>query len=150
MDKNQAMQIMEEGRGCSESVLLAITQAHGIENEIIPKIASCFAGGIGNSGSVCGAVSGAIMAIGLIVEEGETFEDYLNKLSIGNEFRKRFEAEMGTIYCRELTGYDMTTSERTYAYMKSEVPQKVCFPAVGHAYNIAMDMMKNLTNKDRS
>ena len=143
MYKNKAMKIMEEGHGCSESVLMAISQAHNIESEIIPKIASCFAGGIGNSGSVCGAVSGAVMAIGLIAEEGHTMDEYLQKLSLGNEFRKRFEAEMGSICCRELTGYDLTTSNGIDDFMKSEIPQKICYPAVGHAFDIAMDMLKN-------
>ena len=79
MEQNKAMKIMEQGHGCSESVLLAVSQEFGIESEIIPKIASCFAGGIGNSGSVCGAVTGAVMAIGLIVKEGNSMEDYMEK-----------------------------------------------------------------------
>ena len=37
-------------------------QEFGIENESIPRIASCFAGGIGNTGAVCGAVVGAVVA----------------------------------------------------------------------------------------
>jgi len=142
VEQNKAMKIMEQGHGCSESVLLAVSQEFGIENEIIPKIASCFAGGIGNSGSVCGAVTGAVMAIGLIVKEGDSMDDYLKKLSLAQEFRQRFEDEMKTINCHELTGADLTTPEGIDEFMKSDIPQKVCFPAVGTAFNIVMDILK--------
>jgi C_GCAxxG_C_C family probable redox protein len=143
MEQNKAMNIMKQGHGCSESVLLAVSQEFGIENDVIPKIASCFAGGIGNSGSVCGAVTGAVMAIGLIAKEGESMDDYLKKLSMAQEFRQRFEYEMKTINCHELTGADLTTPDGIDEFMKSDIPQKVCFPAVGKAFNIVMDILKN-------
>ena len=142
MEKNKAMEIMRQGHGCSESVLLAVSQEFGIESEVIPKIASCFAGGIGNSGSVCGAVTGAVMAIGLIVENGDSMDDYLKKMSMVQEFRHRFEQEMETIDCHELTGADLTTPEGINEFMKSDIPEKVCFPAVGTAFNIVMDILK--------
>ena len=37
----------------------------GIENELVPRIATPFAGGMGRSGEVCGAVVGALMCIGI-------------------------------------------------------------------------------------
>lgn len=142
MEQNKAMKIMEQGHGCSESVLLAVSQEFGIESEIIPKIASCFAGGIGNSGSVCGAVTGAVMAIGLIVKEGNSMEDYMEKMSMVQELRQRFEDEMQTIICHELTGADLMTPEGIEEFMKSDIPQEVCFPAVGKAFDIVMDILK--------
>ncbi len=86
-------------------------QEFEIENEIIPRIAFFFAGGIGNTGSVCGAVAGAVMAIGLKKERGDTMEEGLRTLAVAQEFRRRFEAEMETINCRELTGADLSTPE---------------------------------------
>lgn len=43
-----------------------------VDSEIVPRIAFGFAGGIGNTGAVCGAVAGAVMAIGLKIERGDT------------------------------------------------------------------------------
>ena len=117
-------------------------QEFKIENELIPQIASCFAGGIGNTGTVCGAVIGATMAIGIKKGRGETKEEMLRTLSIAQEFRSRFETEMGTIICRELTGADLSTEDGIEQFMNSDVPQKVCFPAVATAYRIVMDMLK--------
>jgi C_GCAxxG_C_C family probable redox protein len=107
-------------------------------NDVIPRIASAFGGGIGNTGSVCGAVIGAIMAIGLKMERGKTLEDWLRIAGTTQEFRRRFEAEMGTIYCRELTGVDLTTEEGLKQLM--DTSQNVCFPAVGTAYRLVLDL----------
>ena len=121
---------------------MAVCQEYDIENEIIPQIASGFAGGIGNTGAVCGSVIGAVMAIGLVKKQGNTMEGALQNLAVMQEFRRRFEVEMKTINCRELTGLDLSTEEGIKQLMNSDTPQTVCFPAVAAAYRLAMDLLK--------
>ena len=144
METNRATEHMAQGLVCSESVLLATCEEFGIEvdEKVIPKIAYAFAGGVGNTGAVCGAVAGAIMAIGLIKERGETMEEMFSILGLAAEFRKRFEAEKETIICRELTGADLTTQEGIEQFMESDIPQTVCFPAVAAAYRLVADLLK--------
>lgn len=135
---------MAEKYVCSESVLLATCEAFGIDvdEKVIPRIAYAFAGGVGNTGSICGAVAGATMAIGLVKGRGETMEEMFSILGLAAEFRKRFEAEKETINCRELTEADLTTPEGIEQYMKSDVPQTVCFPAVATAYRLVVELLK--------
>lgn len=114
-------------------------------NEVIPQIASMFAGGIGNTGSVCGAVAGAAMAIGLKQGRPDTMDGMLDNLAVAQEFRRRFEAEMGNINCRELTGLDLSTEEGRMQSMSSDIPQKVCFPAVATAYRLVVDLLQETT-----
>ena len=71
-----------------------------------------------------------------------TIEDWLHISAVAQEFRRRFEAEMETINCRELTGADLSTEEGREQYMNSDIPQTVCFPAVGIAYRLVMDLLK--------
>jgi len=125
-------------------VLLAVCEEFDIEfdSSTIPGIAFGFAGGIGNSGAVCGAVVGAVMAISLKLGKGDTMEEAIAKLDVPQEFRRRFEAEMGAYTCRELTGADLTTAESRMKYMDSDIPQTVCFPAVAAAYRIVSDMLR--------
>ena len=117
-------------------------QEFEIEKDVNPKIAFGFAGGIGNTGSVCGAVAGAVMAIGLKKGAAETMEDGMRNLAVVQEFRRRFEAELETINCRELTGMDLSTEEGVEQFMSSDIPMKVCFPAVSVAYRLAMEVLK--------
>ncbi len=114
-------------------------------NDAIPGIASAFAGGIGNTGAVCGAVVGAVMAISLKRGRADTMEEMLGNLAVAREFRRCFEAEMGAIRCRELTGLDLSTQEGLQQLMSSDVPQKVCFPAVGTAYRLVVDLLREST-----
>ena len=144
METNRATEHMSNRFVCSESVLLATCEAFGVEidEKVIPKIAYAFAGGIGNTGAVCGAVAGATMAIGLIKDRGKTMEEMLSTLELAAEFRKRFEAEMGTISCRELTGLDLTAQEDMAKLMNSDVPQTVCFPAVAAAHRLVTELLR--------
>jgi C_GCAxxG_C_C family probable redox protein len=113
-----------------------------IAKDVIPRIAFFFGGGMGNTGAVCGAVCGAMMALGLKKERPDTMDEMLRTLAVAQEFRRRFEAEMGTINCRELTGADLTTEEGVKQYMSSDTPMTVCFPAVGVAYRLVVDLLK--------
>jgi C_GCAxxG_C_C family probable redox protein len=122
-----------------------VCQEFDIENEIIPRIAFFFGGGLGNTGAVCGAVCGAMMALGLKMEKRDTMEEALRDLAVAQEFRRRFEAEMGTINCRELTGADLTTMEGIEEYMSSDTRATVCFPAVDVAYRLVMDLLAENT-----
>jgi len=144
MEMNKAMEFMTQGYVCSESVLLATCQEFGIDidDKIIPRIAFGFAGGIGNTGAVCGAVAGAVMAIGLKIEKSDKMEEALQALEVVQEFRRRFEAEMKSINCHELTGMDLSTEAGREEFMSSDVPQTVCFPAVGTAFRLVVDLLK--------
>ena len=63
-------------------------------------------------------------------------------IGLAEEFRKRFEAEMDTISCRELTGIDLTHEEARNELMNSDIPQTVCFPAVAAAHRLVVDLLK--------
>ena len=64
---NRSRELFESGLYCAESVLLSITEAKGIESPLIPRIATGFCSGISRSFNLCGAVSGAIMAISIFM-----------------------------------------------------------------------------------
>ena len=144
METNRATEHMANGLVCAESVLLATCQEFGVsvDEKVIPKIAYAFAGGIGNTGAVCGAVAGAVMAIGLIKSRGETMEEMMEVLGLAAEFRKRFETEMGTISCRELTGVDLSKPEVLKELVGSDIPKEICFPAVATAFRLVVELLR--------
>ncbi len=111
-----------------------------LENDAIPLIAFGFAGGVGNTGEVCGAVAGATMAISLKFGRAGSMEEGFETFKLIQEFRRRFEEEMGAFTCRDLTGLDLT-SNNVEQLMSSDIPEKVCFPAVATAYKITMDLL---------
>lgn len=116
-------------------------QQLGIQDALIPRIATAFGGGIGGTGSVCGSLVGAVMAIGVRHGRQESSERDVQANVLTQELRRRFEAEMGQIDCRALTGMDLSTREGLKRFFASDVPQRVCFPAVGVAYRVATELL---------
>lgn len=63
--QDKAFEYEKNYYGCSQCILLAVQEIFGTRSEETFKAATGFAGGIGFKGSVCGALAGGIMAIGL-------------------------------------------------------------------------------------
>jgi C_GCAxxG_C_C family probable redox protein len=62
----KAADYFKNGYNCAQSVLLTMQEYYGNpQNELIPKIAAAFGAGIGRCGSLCGALTGATMTIGI-------------------------------------------------------------------------------------
>ena len=104
---------------CCESTLLLIDEAINLPgfDEDVMRIASGFAGGGGGWGMICGAVSGSVMAMGLLYgcEGNETREVYEEKkMELRKKARKlmkAFEDEFGSVNCMDLLGIDRRTEE---------------------------------------
>src|SRR4030066_652072 len=60
------------GFNCAESVLKSLADEMGIECSCIPKIATGFGAGLGRHGEICGAITGAVMALGLKYGRADT------------------------------------------------------------------------------
>jgi C_GCAxxG_C_C family probable redox protein len=121
--------------------LLAVSQELGIECPGIPRIATPFGGGFGGRGEVCGAVIGSLMAIGLKHGREEPSQPNQQAYALAREFCRRFEEETGSLYCRELTGMDLSTPEGLKAFHTSDVPLRVCLPAAGAAFRLVTELL---------
>ena len=121
-----------EGYNCAQAVLLAFAEDAGLEKNTALRLASSFGGGIGGMREVCGAVSGMLMAAGLLY--GYTPGDRAGKsehYARVRELSERYRAENGSIICRELLGLAGQTagqqpSERTAEYYKKRPCPELC------------------------
>lgn len=77
---------------------------HGVDEKAALRISSAFGGGINGMGRTCGAVTGALMVLGLY--EGRTrAEDLYSKVQLkkrADSFLEAFHARFGSINCYEL------------------------------------------------
>jgi len=76
----------------------------GVDYETCMKIASAFGGGINLTGNVCGALTGALMAIGL--EFGDENPMNPKVAEVSTRLLEEFKAINGSILCRDLIQYD--------------------------------------------
>jgi len=86
------------GYNCAQSVLLTMFEHWNGENVLVPKIASAFGGGIGRCGSVCGALTGGVMAIGIKCGTNEpSAEKRLRAYELARMTYRGFEKRHGSV-----------------------------------------------------
>ena len=109
----RAAKCFESDFNCAESVLMSLAESIGVRSELIPKIATAFGGGIGRRGSVCGALTGGVIAIGLKFGRSKAKDTKRREESYQKalELFKRFEKEFGSALCYDLIRLDLTTPE---------------------------------------
>lgn len=113
----------------------SLVQALGLEDCCVPMIATGFGAGMGRCGEVCGAVTGAIMALGLqFGRTGEEDTGARGRLYPKVErLIKAFEAEYGSVRCIDLTGCDLLTPEGHSEFQGRGLSDSVCKHAVAFA-----------------
>jgi len=74
-------------------------------------IATGFCSGIARTGGFCGALSGAIMGLGLLTGRSAPHESVDENYERVQKLLTEFEAKFGAITCEELTGCHLGTDE---------------------------------------
>ncbi len=133
-----AEELFLEGKNCAQSVLLSFSKDYAYSKELALKISAGFGGGMGRTQGTCGAVTGAIMVLGMM--KGEKASDN-NELKSGTyssvkEFVKKFTDEFKTSSCSELTGCDFNTDSGNEKFKTEEVMKNICAPCVKRAVEI--------------
>ena len=133
MDKSiKAKNRFEQSFSCSQAVFSTLAPELGIPEDMALKIASAFGGGISRQGEVCGAVTGALMTLGLKYGSDAPDNDAAIR-EASQELMRRFKEENGSILCRELLGYRLNISEEREKAKESGVFSTVCPHLVHHA-----------------
>ena len=108
-----AVNFFQGGYNCAQSVLAAYAADYDLSKDKALQVAVGFGGGMGRVQDVCGAISAAIVVLGLSSEfkEGDgrpkINEVYAKVHRLIDEFREK----KGTIKCRDLLGCDLTSEE---------------------------------------
>lgn len=134
----KAVELFLEGNNCAQSVVLSFADDYGYSKELALKISAGFGGGMARMQHTCGAVTGAMMVMG--IKEGEKASDNseLKKEAYNSvqELTRRFTDEFKTTSCRDLTGCDFNTEEGNEKFKAEGVMEKICGPCVKRAVEI--------------
>jgi C_GCAxxG_C_C family probable redox protein len=144
MDRvEQAVRTFEQDFSCAQSVFTAFADPADVSRETALRLASGLGGGLARSGETCGAVTGAILALGLR-HCGRPAEDPQAKLAAYpavQEFLARFRALHGSITCRELLGADLGTPEGRQKSQEEGLVRQRCPAFVRDAARIVEDLL---------
>ena len=116
LTKNQIARLFKENIHCSQIVLGEVAEKLGYSIEDAYKLANPFGGGCFR-GDICGAVSGALIAIGMKYGNDQLGNKEQDSICINKakQFQDQFIARRQTVICRDLIGYDFSKPEERKA-----------------------------------
>jgi C_GCAxxG_C_C family probable redox protein len=131
------------GYSCSQSVMLAFAEQLGIDPAIAARLAAGFGGGIGRQGLTCGAVTGAVLALGMQYgsDDPEDKAAKENVYALVSRFSAKFAARNGSISCSGLLGCDISTSEGMAVAREHNMFKTRCPVYVGDAALILTEIL---------
>jgi C_GCAxxG_C_C family probable redox protein len=131
------------GFNCAQAVLSTYCGELGLDTETALRIAGAFDGGMGRIGETCGAVTGAIMLIGLKYGKVKPDDDAAREKSyaLAQEFARRFKAEHGTLRCNELLGFDIGKPEEMQKARENQLFSTVCNKLIRDSSEIVEELL---------
>ena len=143
MDRvTKAVELFGQGYMCSQAVFAAFSEDFGVTEKQALQIGACFGSGM-NKGEVCGACTGALMALGMRYGQFDLsdVESRAAQKAKAVRFLEEFEKREGSYICRDILGCDLSTEEgRSYAINKG-LFKKICPKMVKTAAEITAQML---------
>jgi len=129
---------------CAQSTFTAFSGELGMSKSIALSVSQGFGGGMGHTDSVCGAVTGAYMALGLALPASEENprQNIEKTYALMAEFNRQFKALHGSLNCTGLTGYDLSKPEEMLKARDAGVFLSKCPAFVGDAVKIVESLLK--------
>lgn len=155
MDKEQVKvmldqrvaQVMEKSHNCAQSTFYALSEQFGLGGDDVLKALTPLPG-IAERGETCGAITGALMAMGMIYgrDQLDDWEKYRSSLVPTNAFCEKFESEMGTTSCCEIqekafgTSFNLMDPEQLQEFQRAGATTK-CTKVVQKACRLAAEII---------
>jgi C_GCAxxG_C_C family probable redox protein len=132
---------------CAQSVFNTFCEDLHFDKDRALNLARGFGGGMGGMGEICGAVSAAIMVIGLHLGNVITDEYKLKELTEQkvNTLLENFKELHGSYYCKDLLdGCSLKTPSGKNEFKEKELLNNVCKKCVSSSVKITDGIIKNL------
>lgn len=130
---------------CSQSVYTVFSADYGLNEDDSLRISCAFGGGMGRQQHTCGAVTGALMALGMKFGKALNDPEERKQLTYAKtrEFFDEFKKMHGSTNCRDLLeGLDMTDPEQHKEIMEKNLFEVKCEEYVASAVRITELLLK--------
>lgn len=128
MKSEDAVTCFSDGFNCAQAVLTSFSDGYSCPKELALKMSGAFGSGMGQLGETCGAVTGALMVIGLQYGKfkvGDTVSKdrtYACVKKYSDDFKSRF----GSIKCHDLIKYNLSNPDELLEARKAGVFNSIC------------------------
>jgi C_GCAxxG_C_C family probable redox protein len=141
----KAIELLKECGNCAQTSFAILNEEHNLEGDQILKALTPFPG-IALRGETCGAVTGSLMALGLVYGRDHLtdWNAYIRSLPPARKFCARFEERYGSTSCSDILQekmgqtYDLADKAEALHYAVSGGPE-ACAEVVAYAVEIASE-----------
>ncbi|GAB1481516.1 C-GCAxxG-C-C family protein [Treponema sp.] len=138
--QKRGLELFGAGYNCAQATFAALAPSFGMDEESAIKTASMFGGGVARSGALCGAVSGALMALGLKLGGLETSPAIKTAMyEKGKAFMAAFKDMHASTDCKDLIDCDLSTPEGNASASARKVHSSICARLVQEAIKMAAE-----------
>jgi len=132
--------------GCAETPFIVLKGAYGLDDPMDAAAAMALNGGVAYSGGACGAITGAALAVGMLAER--RIDDHRVAKAVARRqvagLIEEFQAEHGSIDCRDLIGFDLRAPGQHEAFVAGGTWREKCMRQV----EFAVTRMAPLADED--
>lgn len=126
---------------CAESVVQVVAEAGGRECQDLVRAATGFCSGLSRTRGQCGAVSGALLGMGLYAGREKAGGDHEACYALIQEFLSRFDDRFGSINCYELIQCDFADPEDQARYRRENL-RRECYRMAVFAAETALSILR--------
>jgi len=126
---------------CAETVVAIMAEAGGRDSSDIVRMATGFCSGGARTDGQCGAVSGAIMGLGLYAGRRTVGEDYEPVYVLVQEFMERFDKQYESLSCTKLCGCNLASDAGRMQFKQKRVVE-TCIEIAVFAIETALGLLQ--------
>ncbi len=147
----KARDLLSQCGNCAQTTFFVLQEEFGLNGQDILKALTPFPG-LALRGETCGAVTGSLMAIGLVFgrDKLDDWKGYTNSLRPARHFCTRFVDLQGSTACAEILeaafgrSFNLADRNESADYLAAGGPQK-CGDLVADAVRVAAEVIKDQT-----
>jgi C_GCAxxG_C_C family probable redox protein len=137
--RERALDLFRNQFTCSQAVFAAYRQEDELSEEAALRLATVFGAGVAGSGrSICGAVTGALMAISMKHGRGhlDTADAKSRTYALARTFLEEFERVNGSSVCETMLGLNLAVPGNIEKAREMKLFETTCAGAVACAADI--------------
>jgi C_GCAxxG_C_C family probable redox protein len=125
----RALELFSQKYNCAQSVFAACAASESSSEAQRLALSAPFGGGIARQGEICGALTGALLALGEAGGEAMAADPVASRDALykrAQRFTEAFRSAHGSIRCRELTNCSLNTEAGQRSYNERGLHQNLC------------------------
>jgi C_GCAxxG_C_C family probable redox protein len=120
---------------------LAVAEKYDVKSDVIPGIATGFCGGMSRTSGMCGALTGGVMALGILFGRNLPGDSITKIYALTAQLVRDFEKAFGSDNCSDILGCDLSTPEGDEVFKAKNLGKTVCLDITVKATDLVMQVL---------